>query len=244
MALLAASYGVTFSLYTVNKLTDQEEDAVNMPERYEFVKGKKWLLTVASLVFYGVAVVLGGLERLLAVPVLLVPVVFGGLYSVRLTAHAPRLKDIVVVKNVLATLGWVLVAALLPMLYSDGWVLFSLVAGFLFIKLFINAMVFDIRDVEGDTRQGIHTVPAILGTARTERLLISLNSVLFLLLYLLLRWSGTVRYAPVLLFSIFYGYGYILYFCRRRDAPTEQYDLLVDGEWIWLGLLFFLVKCL
>jgi len=236
--LLFASFCVTFSLYNINKFTDKEEDLINIPERGLFIQNKGHLLLPLSVVAYITALIVGGVENLEVVPILLLPILLGMVYSVKISSDFIRLKDIFIVKNILATVGWVLVATLLPLLYRPDFLIFSLAFLFMFIKLFINAVVFDVRDMEGDTKSGVKTIPATIGLAKTKKLLLILNT-------LLIPWIAAVFYfklflnlLPILLFSVVYGYWYILHFCKSEKKFSFSYDLLVDGEWMILSCMF------
>jgi len=96
--LLFASFCVTFSLYNINKFTDKEEDSINIPERGLFIQNRGHLLFPLSVVSYIIALVAGGIERLEVVPILLLPILLGMVYSVKVSSDFIRLKDIFVAR--------------------------------------------------------------------------------------------------------------------------------------------------
>lgn len=88
---------------------------------------------------------------------------------------------------------------------------------------------------------GVRTIPVFLGRKKTMNLLIILNSTLLLWLVYSYYSGFFLSYLPILIFSIFYGYGYILYYSREGRKVGKSIDLVVDGEWIptvFLALLF------
>jgi 4-hydroxybenzoate polyprenyltransferase len=234
--LLGAMFFVIYSVYSLNRVTDQDEDAVNMPERSALVKGNEKLLLILAVVAYIVALFLGWLESPFAALILVVPIVVGIAYSkdVFSIIGIPRLKDILFVKSFVVALSWAACGALLPALYLENLTKLWFVFPFFFIKMFINTVLFDVRDVKGDTLNGVNTVPVVIGVSRTRRLLLTVQSVLALWTVLFSNLFND--YYPVLIASMIYGYLYILYFCTENNCNKTLLDILVDGEWIVTGL--------
>ncbi len=234
--LLSAMFFVIYSVYSLNRVTDQEEDAVNMPERSALVQGNEKILLILASVAYIVALFLGWLASPFAALILLVPIVLGIAYSKDIFSifGIPRLKDILFVKSFVVALSWAACGALLPALYLESltklWFLFP----FVFIKMFINTVLFDVRDVNGDTLNGVNTVPVVIGVSWTKRLLLTLQSLLAVWTALFLDLFND--YSLILIASMIYGYLYILYFCTESTRNKTLIDILVDGEWIIMGL--------
>ena len=234
--LLSAMFFVIYSVYSLNRVTDQEEDAVNMPERSALVQGNEKILLILASVAYIVALFLGWLASPFAALILLVPIVLGIAYSKDIFSifGIPRLKDILFVKSFVVALSWAACGALLPALYLESltklWFLFP----FVFIKMFINTVLFDVRDVNGDTLNGVNTVPVVIGVSWTKRLLLTLQSLLTVWTALFLDLFND--YSLILIASMIYGYLYILYFCTESTRNKTLIDILVDGEWIIMGL--------
>ena len=142
-----------FSVYSLNKLTDVKEDAINFPERSGFLAGRTGLILVYSLGAYALAVLLIALEKPVAIPVIFIPLIANALYSSRLIPGLPRLKDIPFMKNLVVAFSWALVCVLIPAAYSkrlDAKVL--LIILFMALKSIINTVLYDVRDVAGTKR--------------------------------------------------------------------------------------------
>ena len=237
--LLFATFLVTYSTYSLNKLTDKEEDAVNNPARSMYVTGNERFLTFLAIISYIAAILLGYFENIFAALVLLVPLVTGIVYSTNIFSvfGVPRLKDVFVVKSLLVTLSWTIVIAFLPAICSgeDRIKLLSIVF-FFFIKSFVNTVLFDVLDVEGDRKNSINTIPVKIGISGTRWLLLSLQS---LLVVWLLPVFGLFKGCQIILIiNIIYGYLYILYFCNLENHTRSVMDVLVDGEWIIMIALY------
>ncbi|RZN38524.1 MAG: prenyltransferase [Methanosarcinales archaeon] len=234
--LLCAMFFVIYSVYSLNRVTDQEEDAVNMPERSALVQGNEKILLILAVVAYIVALFLGWLASPFAALILLVPIVLGIAYSKDVFSifGIPRLKDILFVKSFVVALSWAACGALLPALYLESLTKLWFVFPFFFIKMFINTVLFDVRDVKGDTLNDVNTVPVVIGVSWTKRLLLTIQTLLTVWTALFLNLFN--NYYPVLIASMIYGYLYIIYFCTENNRNKTLLDLLVDGEWIITGI--------
>lgn len=246
LPLFFASFLVTFSVYTLNKVTDKEEDAVNTPERRFLFVNRDWLLVGLSAVAYAVALLIGAWTgEPLAVIFLLVPLLVSIVYSIRLSPSLPRVKDMFVAKSASVTVSLVASTSLFAYMFFNDVYVILFWAFFLSIKLFINTTLFDVRDVDGDRQTGVDTIPAMLGIQRTRHLLLALNTLLIPWVAAALYFGVLLTVLPLVLFCIGYGYWYILRFCRaERKAYSLSYDLLVDGEWMLLVGLFVLGRVL
>ena len=156
--LLFATFFLAISVYSLNKVTDAEEDVVNLPDRARFVKKNRNYLLFASLESINIAVVLAFLSNPAAILVILFPFYIGAFYSIGV--RRLRLKNVLVLKNVMAAGTCTIAAVLLPLaIHIDIPFIILMVAYFVFLKLFINSVLFDVRDIEGDQKAGVQTIP-------------------------------------------------------------------------------------
>lgn len=237
LSLCFAVFLMTFSVYSLNKLTDIREDAINTPERLKFLVGRKKQVLYIALCAYALSAIIAFNNKPSALPVIFIPIVANALYSSRLLPGVPRLKDIPVMKNVIVALSWALVCTLMPALQmNEPLKAVTLVIYFMVARVFVNTVIFDIRDVDGDRANGVRTIPVILGTGKTTAILLAVNSTL-------LSWLAVQGYREVLAaIMIVYGYAFILYFRKRRNSLAME--LFVDGEWLIACLLFLAIKIL
>ena len=240
--LLCAMFLVVYSVYSLNRLTDQEEDAVNAPERSIFVEGNERFLLTTAIASYIVALVLGWIESPFAALILTFPIMLGRVYSKNVFSMLglPRLKNIFIIKNLTISIGWAVCVTFLPALYISGNAsMIVLFFTFFAVKIFIDSVVFDVRDVEGDVLCGVKTIPAVIGVRKTCYVLLILNSFLAVLILFFIDFMG--RYSSILLISIIYGYAYILYFCREPSRNRILFDWIVDGEWTFILILTYII---
>ena len=240
--LIFAMFFVILSIYNLNKLTDKCEDLVNLPERKNYVLGNEKTIIIVVILSYFIALLLGLSVNILAAIVLMFPLFAGILYSINLFSKIPRLKNITGAKNVTAALSWTIEIIALPLtcLYK-GTLITILVSFFIFINLLVNAIIFDIRDIEGDRANNIKTIPVAIGRSKTRKMLLAAQSTLIPWLAVSIYWGLFTRYIPVLIFCTIYGYWYINYFCNTEKIPKFATDLLVDGEWIFVAVMCFII---
>lgn len=170
---------VTFAVYNHDKLTDLEEDSVNVPDRVAFFDSWATLFVVLSAAAYVVALGLSALGGPMALALTLFPGVVGILYSTTWlpVTEADRLKDVLVVSTAAVGVAWAVPLALLPLAFENaayGSAAFVVVA-FFFLRTCIGVEVFNVRDVEGDRREGVRTLPVVLGVRWTQYVLGTLN---------------------------------------------------------------------
>jgi len=236
--LLLSSFLLTFSVYSLDKLSNIKEDSISLPERAGFISNYSKLFTYATVASYIVALTLTLLINTLAFYVILFPLCMGLIYSIKISNF--RLKDIPALKNISIAVSWAVVGTFLPLAVSFEFLtLVALIFYFVFIKCFINTVLFDIRDIEGDSANGVRTIPVIFGVNKTKNLLLVLNSTLIAWIMISYSQGFFHQYLFVLMFSIFYGYWYIAYFCRKDIKIGKSLDLLVDGEWIYIAIFTF-----
>lgn len=231
---------VTFSIYNVNKITDKEEDKVNTPDRANLIGKREHVVLALSVIAYAAALIIGVFSgKRLVVLSYLLPLISGVMYSLPMLPNGVRLKDVLFAKNIVIAASIALSTILLLLVSYGRWMPVTLLVCFLFIKLFINTVLFDVRDVVGDSQQGIRTLPVALGVRRTKILLLGMNTLLLPLAAVMFISAGFNALLPVVLFSVCYGYYYIHYFCRPATDFSLRYDLVLDGEWIMLSGLAF-----
>lgn len=222
-----AVFLISFSVYTLDKIADLDKDITNMPERMRFLKGRKNLVLTCAIAAFLFSMILTFLDKPLSLLIILVPVGANAIYGTRLIPGLPRLKDIPVMKNVVVAVSWALVTILIPALHlanPESWIVFMIVY-FMFIKTFIDTVLYDVRDVKGDRENGVRTIPVLIGPEKTVIVLLALNSTL---LFGLIFVDAALKLLMMAL--IIYGYAYVLYFKEKRNPLAL--DFCVEGEWM------------
>ena len=233
--LLLAAFCLAMSVYSLNRVSDLEEDSINAPDKGRFIKKNRDYLLFASIEFIDIAVVLALFTNPVAITVILFAFcvsVFYGLGSRRF-----RLKNVLFLKNMTVAGTMATAAVLLPLAVHANIVFVVLmVAYFIFLKTLIEGVLHDARDIEGDRKAGVGSVPVALGINKTRNLLLLLNSTLVVWLAFALFQAIFYPYIAVLIFSLLYGYWVILRFTRTGAKTSRVWYSLVAGEWIILAL--------
>lgn len=184
--MLSAIVGLTvFSAYAMNRKSDIAEDNVNVSFGTQELAQKTFYAGVFSL---ALAVMLAIIVDALIVGVIGSFIFLLFIYSVKVLPESlpyQRLKEIPFVKNAI-------VGGALALLFTGPLVIYNdmpvgsgsaVVFGFVFLRTFIGSVIPDIRDIEGDKRAGVDTVPVMFGVGRTKHLLFLINAVAVLMFY-------------------------------------------------------------
>ncbi|MDW7728243.1 MAG: UbiA family prenyltransferase, partial [Candidatus Methanoperedens sp.] len=163
-SLLAIMFLATFSVYNINRKTDEKEDAINHSDRHSFTSRYGNVLFTSAILAYILAIGLALCYGIKTALVSSIPLLCGILYSIIWIPERfkyRRLKEIPFVKNLVVAFAWASTPALLPV-YSSSYsesVATLVVIIFFFTLVFINSILFDLRDVEGDAASGVKTIP-------------------------------------------------------------------------------------
>jgi 4-hydroxybenzoate polyprenyltransferase len=233
-----------YAVYTLDRAADFGADGLTHPERARFSRLNARRMRVAAVAAYVLALALAAGRGGWSVAVALLPLAAVLLYSFPFLPSAvarrvgfSRLKEVTVLKNVWVALTLSATGALLPVAVAGGaphWAPIAAMAGFLFGRWWINALLFDVRDEEGDRANGLRTVPVLLGRDRTLRLLHAANLLLGMMT-LTAPLLGVVRPLFALLaISSVYAWGYLRAMASGGD-PHFLCDVVADGELLVLS---------
>ncbi len=226
----AIVFAVTMFVYTVNRFTDLEEDEANVPQRAAFIKryGRLWL-AIGAVCYLGAI----GFAIALDVPgvgYMILPLLAAVLYS------TVGIKRLFLVKNLFVGAAW----GLIPLgvgYYFGQPRRFEIVflAVYVGAMITIAAVIFDVKDIEGDRAEGIRTVPNTYGPDRTRlvsqlaNLLVAAAVVAVVALGFLSR-----EYLVLLAFQAYVG-AYIPF--ATPDRGPLYYGFVVDGEHVFLAAI-------
>ena len=206
-------------VYNSDRLHYDPADQVNTPTRFlyrESLRSKRLLLIwLSAATLVGWLAVTG---RWWLIPPIGLAIAALQFYSRPIPLVRKRLKDLPVLKTFIAPLLIAAVLVFWPVL-EIGRRLGSkeiLVFFWCFIILSVNSISFDLRDIQGDLRNGTRTVPVLLGASRST-VLVGALALLATLMSPLLGLRGA---ANVLLpCSLLLGAGSILLAVRSHVQP-------------------------
>ncbi len=243
----AVLFMVVFSVYNLNRKTDEAEDAINHANRFSFTRRFEKPLIFAAVLAYVSAVIIAFLINPVASVVAMIPLVSGILYSIPILPQTwghRRLKEIPVVKNLIVSFAWGISFALIPVLIAGepAGPATIIVLAFIFCWTFVGSVLPDIRDRPGDAATGVTTIPVLIGVQYSRIIL----TVFCLVTGCIIIVSG-IPFLPapvlaVIISSIVYSQGCIILIDQIRDNDLLC-DVISDGQFIVIGgiaLLFSL----
>ena len=98
------------------------------------------------------------------------------------------------------------------------------------MQVIINTILFDFFDTKGDRESGIRTLPIVLGTDKTKKMLFLVNTSLASLITLFGVEGDFLKVLPALFFGVVYGYFIIWHFIREPINRLSA-ELMIDGAW-------------
>lgn len=220
--------------YIINDINDQETDAKN--KKNGNIVGKSISENLAYNLYIGftlTGVAIGFmLSRLIFRPNFVLVFI---LCASLLYIYATYFKQILVIKNIVVALMLsisILVVGLFeifPATADDNRDKMTLVMSVLFdfatiafIINFLRELVKDIEDVEGDSIQGIRTIPIVLGIGKTSKLVFGLSFIpITCILYYVYNYLFTLTFATAFIFLFLIGP--LLYFTIMSwNAKTKK----------------------
>ena len=221
---------VVYATYTLDRALGCKEDRIN---RSELVGSRKKLsLLICLLTFLAGSLTLAR-EGLYFAPFM--PGVVGYMYSrgLKIGSLNIRLKGGAGRKNIVVALTWGGTIAAIARKWTEDAVALFTVFTFFAVKVFINSVIYDFKDMRGDARAGIETLPIHLGEKKTRVILQGLHFIMHLgiLLVMLLQ---LIKFEPViLLYSLLAGGICTTMYAkpiRGKKIKKHILELLVDGE--------------
>jgi len=231
----------------LNRGSEVKQDLISNPSRTNFLQSRGRYLKVISAASFAIGYLLAATVNLVFFSALLVPLILAIAYTIGSKKFArvlgsSRLKDKLLVKNLVISFGWSLIPLLVGLYYgSVPLVLLGLVP-FVFLRLMSNTVFFDLRDVRADAEFGVRTIPVVYGIDLSYRMmnLVDIASGAYVALLVLTHFFPIYTIVLVLfpIYSIFYR--------SISRLPTANLDFLcdfvADGEYLFWGPLMFLGK--
>ena len=229
LLICLASGLIIYSVYTLDRALDCEEDLIN---RQELSGSCKEVGLVFSLITFLIGSYIFMKAGILALAFL--PLVTGFLYSkgLKIGKFKLRLKGGLGVKNIVVGIMWGMFIAGVAGQYCS----YSYSIGIVFllygVKTFVNSVIDDFKDIKGDTLAGIKTLPVKLGEIKTCNFLLVLHIISHIILLSALV-NGIIAFEHVIIIGSFIcGLVCIYRYTNESKYKERKYEMLVfkDGE--------------
>src|SRR5579862_1858947 len=176
VVLLVMAYLFSYGAYMLNRGSEVTQDSLSDPARTNYLQGRSKYLTLISAACFGVGYLLAATVNLVFLGALLIPLVLAVGYTIgskKLVSiiGAKRLKDKLLVKNLVISFGWSLIPVLVGLYYKSVPLTLLAFAPYIFCRLMTNTVFFDLRDIRADGEFGVRTIPVVYGSNLAYRLM-------------------------------------------------------------------------
>jgi 4-hydroxybenzoate polyprenyltransferase len=152
-----------------NRLTDVEEDILNCPSDLKDAQAKRTAIKIFCYSGGAISIVLALFTAPTWPSTVLVTfgAAIGYFYNTPLLPSKPhlRLKNMFIIKNLSSGAGWSAGLLIFPMLHANTHPDGRFFTAFFYMSAMVMTyeIMWDIRDVKGDARANIRTLPVVLG---------------------------------------------------------------------------------
>ncbi len=238
--LLVMAYLFSYGAYMLNRGSEVVQDGISNPARTDFLQARSKYLNAISGASFGLGYLIAATVNLPFLVALLVPLLLAVAYTVgskKLVTliGAKRLKEKLLVKNVVISLGWSLIPLLVGLFYQSVPLVLVGFAPFIFLRLMSNTVFFDLRDVNADRDFGVRTIPVAFGTTNSYRMMSLFDALaaLYVIALALLHFFPT--YCLVLISLPVYSLVYRWASQRPGANLGVLCDFVADGEYLLWG---------
>jgi 4-hydroxybenzoate polyprenyltransferase len=247
--LIITAYLTTFIVYSFNYLKELEDDILTDPTKVSFLEKRKnrYKIIIASYILLNIILLCLSfyIYHNFGFIIFILILLSGGiLYTIVfkvLTKYIPGFKSIY------CAALWAYAGSLYVAFFNSEAIstLYSFIFIYMFIKLLINAVFFDIKDMDSDKKNGLKTIPLLLGKSQTILILTILNliSIAILLKGIYSNYIPTYSISLALL-SIYTEY-YLLKGLQSDQKSIVRYThVMADAEFIFWPIVLFIGKML
>ncbi|TQD24433.1 UbiA family prenyltransferase [Methanolobus vulcani] len=217
--ILFVTYLLFYAIYLYDYLQGASSDEATNSSRAKYLLCKnksKCTVIITSLVLFTIMMIFTSLTiTAIGMSILILGLLYGSHFK-KLTKKIPAFK------NVFVSVVWAFMAIFAFIYYSVpityGAIMLAL---FVFIRMMNIQILFDVRDMEGDRKDGLLTVPVILGDKKYPFILrlINIVSIIFMLACVVkgLLPAFTLAITPM----FYYAVSYINRVIKSRNEYTS-----------------------
>jgi 4-hydroxybenzoate polyprenyltransferase len=178
--------------YTFDRIliSDKDADLINDPNRTKYILKNQNTIKISSIFCLLCSLLISIFKGYITFIIFLSLLLLFYFYNIKkLPFGIKRLKERIVIKNIVISLCWTIVVAITPVIcLSNNFDFYRLllVSSFIFVY-FLNASINgDILDIVGDKKSGINTIPISIGVKKTHLLMAFIFAFQFLILHLII----------------------------------------------------------
>jgi len=227
LVLCSAFSFVVYSVYTLDRALKSKEDEVNRPGEIDADKNIVLFVVFVFLIATFLILTVKKVSPIAA----LIPFLIGFLYTkgIKVGSISIKFKRGLGIKNSTVAFTWAFTIVAFMYDFIENYLQGFLIFIFFFLKSFINTVLFDFKDIKGDSLAGLITIPVYYGEKRARMLLQVLNSSFHISLVAVVL-SGLAKFDTIiLLYSWAAGLIYIPLYANHKQTVFRS--LIVHGEW-------------
>ena len=234
-------YFLSFVSILHNRYKEKEIDWLTNPERTKFLE--KYFQNIPLVILLISAIILS----ILVAENALAPLIFLIVLAIIILLYTKYLKHLTsefcALKNIVFSLIVSLLLVFISIYYSYNFFnpLFILIFTFCFLRMLVNTIFLDIKDMESDQKNKLKTLPIVFGPSKTIFLLKILTLISGILLITGVIIKLIPRYSLILLFVIPYSFYYF-----KKSEKAKYFNLvnyvLADAEFVLWPTSIIIVK--
>ncbi len=216
--LLLISYLLPLIVYSYDYQKDLDKDIDTNSERASHLQKKKHYYPFILIFYVILLIFLLCVFSNFNLIIFIILITLGGfLYSTVLKGFTKRIP---IFKNIYTVLTWSLGGTLFVPLHYSIPVSLPFVIVFIFINLkgMVNAIFFDLKDYVTDGKEGLKTLPVLMGKINAIKLLHLINSIAFLPIII----GVYYRIIPTLTLSLLLFFIYSFYYLKKAQNTSNE----------------------
>ncbi len=240
--LLIVYFG-TKCIYNYNHFKELDSDLLSKNKRSNhLIKYQKYgyfIVFIYAFCYFLLLFFFGNFQSILFGSILLILGIFFSIFIKEF------FKKIVGIKLIYTAFSWTLLVPFTAFFIFYDFDLLALIFSiFVFLRIIITTIFFDIKDIEIDSKRGLKTIPILLGKEKCLDVLQIINLISIMPIILGVLFGIIPYYAFLLGFIFFYSFYYIQK-TRSKDIDISNISfILVDGEfYYWPFLLIIGIFC-
>jgi 4-hydroxybenzoate polyprenyltransferase len=241
--LLIISYLIPLMVYSYDYYRDMDKDKESNLERAAHFNNKKKIYPYLMIGYVStLAILLLVFSNFRMISFILILVTVGVLYTVGLKKFTQKIPAF---KNIYTALTWSLAGTFfIPLYYYIHLNLaYILIFLFIFLKCLPNIIFFDLKDISIDQKEGLKTIPVLLGKQRTLKLLHRMNIIAFIPLLIGIYMKIIPIFAAIMLIFYFYSIYYLNKVTKVDDKELRMVSYtLADAEFLLWPLILIIGK--
>lgn len=223
--LLIISYLLPLIVYSFDYMRDLDKDIETNTARSEHLQKKKKFYPIILIFYISILLMLLIIFSGIQLIIFIILITIGGLLYA--TILKGLTKKIPVFKNVYTVLTWSMGGTMFVSFFYTIPFSAPFIIVFIFINMkgMINAIFFDLKDSISDSKEGLKTLPVMLGKANAIKCLHILNVLAFIPLIL----GVYYKIIPSISLSMLIFFFYSFYYLKKAQNNDN------DDIWVKLG---------